>query len=69
MTQDERDEHQVHKVVDLLIRTTPGYQVRLLGNTAFAFQGPPDAPELQRLAKAATALLHELAIRHKAAAN
>jgi predicted O-methyltransferase YrrM len=69
MTQDERDEHQVHKVVDLLIRTTPGYQVRLLGNTAFAFKGPPDAPELQGLAKAATTLLHELAIRHRAAAN
>jgi predicted O-methyltransferase YrrM len=69
MTQDERDEHQVHKVVELLIRTSPGYQVRLLGNTAFAFKGPPDAPELQRLTNAATALLHELALHHRAATN
>jgi len=67
MTQDERDEH--HKVVDLVIRTTPGYQVRLLGNTAFAFKGPPDAPQLQRLTNAATTLLHELALHRRAATN
>lgn len=69
MTPDERNEHQVHKVVDLLIRTTPGYQVRLLGNTAFAFKGPPDAPELQRLANAANTLLHELAAHRRASAK
>jgi predicted O-methyltransferase YrrM len=69
MTRDERNEHQVRKVVDLLIRTTPEYEVRLLGNVAFAFKGPPDAPELQWLASAANTLLHELAIRRKGAAN
>ncbi|MFL5960524.1 MAG: class I SAM-dependent methyltransferase [Gaiellaceae bacterium] len=67
MTEEERTAHQMHKVVDLLVRTTPGYQVRMLGNLALAFNGPPDAPEFERLPIAAAALLHELA-SHGAAA-
>ena len=66
LSDEERNERQVGKIVDLLIRTTPGYQVRLLGNIAFAFKGPPDAPEFQRLAQATTALLHEVATSHVA---
>jgi predicted O-methyltransferase YrrM len=61
MTEDERTEQQVRKVVDLLIRTTPGYEVRLLGNIALAFKGQPEAEEFQRLPVAAAALLRELA--------
>jgi predicted O-methyltransferase YrrM len=61
MPEDERAEHQVRKVVDLVIRTTPGYEVRLLGNVGLAFKGSPDAPEFQRLPIAASAVLGELA--------
>jgi predicted O-methyltransferase YrrM len=61
LTKEERDEPQVQKIVDLLIRTDPGYEVRLLGNIALAFKGPPNAPEFQRLASAAKALVRELA--------
>jgi predicted O-methyltransferase YrrM len=69
MTQEERSEHQVHKIVDLLIRTTAGYEVRLLGNIAVAFKGAPDAAEFQRLHSSAAAFLHELATKRAAAAN
>jgi predicted O-methyltransferase YrrM len=60
LTEEERTERGVRKIVDLILRTTPGYEVRLFGNLAFAFKGPADAPELQRLHTAATALLREL---------
>src|SRR2546423_1084219 len=59
MPEEERIEQQVRKVVDLLVRTTPGYQVRLLGNVALAFKGEPDAPEFQHLPAIASAFLRE----------
>ncbi|MFL5916782.1 MAG: class I SAM-dependent methyltransferase [Gaiellaceae bacterium] len=61
MPEEERIEQQVRKVVDLLVRTTPGYQVRLLGNLALAFKGEPDAPEFQHLPAIASAFLREAA--------
>ncbi len=61
MPEEERTEQQVRKVVDLLVRTTPGYEVRLLGNLALAFKGPSDAPEFQRLPAIASAFLREAA--------
>jgi predicted O-methyltransferase YrrM len=69
MAEAERSEAQVHKVVDLLIRTTPGYEVRLLGNIALAFKGQPDAQEFKGLRVAASALLRDLAGSHSAAAS
>ncbi len=60
--EEERDEEQMRKVVDLLIRTNPDYQVRLLGNVAIAFKGSADDPEFQRLAGAARAFAHEFLV-------
>jgi predicted O-methyltransferase YrrM len=63
MSEEERSEHQMSKVVDLLIRTT-GYEVRFLGNIALAFKGRPEAREFRRLQVVAAAFLRQLAHRH-----
>lgn len=59
MPEEERVEQQVRKVVDLLVRTTPDYQVCLLGNLALAFKGEPDEPQFQNLPAIASAFLRE----------
>jgi len=62
LSDEERDEEQMRKVVDLLIRTNPAYEVRLLGNIAVAFKGSADDPEFQRLTGAARAFAHEFLV-------
>ena len=69
MTDDERTEQQVGRVVDLLIRTTPGYEVRRLGNVAVAFKGGADSPELERLHAAVATFLREVNLRTSYAAS
>jgi predicted O-methyltransferase YrrM len=59
MAEEERVSAQVRKVIDLLVRPTPGYQVQLLGNLAIAFKGARDAPQLQRFPQLASAFLRE----------
>src|SRR5438270_13885352 len=69
MTEDESTEHQVRKVVDLLVRTTPGYEVRILGNIAFAFIRSAGCARVRMAHHRAHAFLRELASSGQCAAS
>jgi predicted O-methyltransferase YrrM len=63
MPEEERVEQQVRKVVDLLVRTTPGYEVQLLGNLALAFKGARCTPQFQHFPEVAAAFVRESLLR------
>jgi predicted O-methyltransferase YrrM len=67
LPEDERVAHQVRLVIDLLVRTTPGYEVLLVGNLALAFKGATRQPsghraDFEEVLAAAPEVVRELAL-------